>query len=122
MAKCSSREELDGLFRGNGLDILGFEAEQLHPGDDLTFQFRVIELAAQQGAIGDFAGRGNRNREYDLSLQVGAFTQGARVQRVDGALILVKNQLNLFLTARGLTAVATAGGAISARAGGCNAG
>jgi len=39
------REEIDGLGRGDRLDVLRLKAEQFYPKHDLALQLRIAQLA-----------------------------------------------------------------------------
>src|SRR5690348_16684432 len=103
--RASRREEVDGFRCRNLFHVLGFEAEQLHPRNDLLFQIRVVQLARNDLAVGDVARWRDRELQDQLALQLRLLAQLAAVESIDCTLVAVEDQLDLLAGARGLAAV-----------------
>ena len=58
----------------------GLEVEQPHHGDDLALEVRIVQLARDHAAHGDVAGRGDRELQHQLALQLGVVALRARVE------------------------------------------
>src|SRR5215469_15128800 len=105
----SCREEIDWLGGRDRVDVLRIETEQSHEGNDLALEIGVLELARNDAAHGDLAGRRNGELQHQLALQLRVVAQRAGVEAVDASLVLIEHQLDLLARARGLTAAAARG-------------
>src|SRR5580704_6313950 len=115
-------EEVDGLRRGDGLDVLWLEAEQLYPQHDLALKLRIVELARYQPAHRHLARGRNRELQNELALQLRPLAQRAAVEGINRALVAVKDELNLLARARRFAARARARGRAAIKSRVCNRG
>ena len=100
------RQEVHWPGDDHHIDILGTEVELADAGQQLGFQLRRAQFARLDAVVDHVAPGRDVQLQHDLALQAGRFAQRALVIRLDRALVVVEDQLDVLDQPRRLAAAA----------------